>query len=432
MLSNRYSPHFSRQEGSGALCVEQVSLVDIAKDVGTPFYVYSRRTMEEAFSSFSSALAGQKSLVCVSVKANSNLSLLALLAKKGAGFDVVSGGELERVLRAGGDAKKVVFSGVGKTDEEIRAALRAGILMFNVESGAELVRLNEIAAGLKTTAPVSLRVNPNVDAKTHKYISTGLHEHKFGIPWAEAVKVYQSWKNYPALSCVGVSCHIGSMLSDFSAFRQAFTSMREFYDAVSKEHPQMTLIDLGGGLATRYGEEEPPSVQQYAQVVKEVFSGFQGTLIFEPGRYVFSNAGVLVSSVLYRKKHQEKGFLVLDAGFNDLMRPLLYQAYHHMEPVRLNPSRPEEKVDIVGPICESGDCFAEGRVLPQVQAGEFVAIYSSGAYGFSMSSQYNSRPRVPEVLVSDGKWSVIRSRESFSLLLHDEEECLQRAFKDSR
>lgn len=430
MLSNRYSPYFSRT-ASGALAVENVLLSDIAKEVGTPFYAYSRKTIEDAYVGFSSALAEQKNVVCVSVKANSNLSLLGLLAKKGSGFDVVSGGELDRVLLAGGLAQKVVFSGVGKTDDEICSAIQAKILMFNVESLAELIRLNALATELKTTAPVSLRVNPNVDAKTHKYISTGLHEHKFGVPWQEAVKIYQNWKDYPALRCVGISCHIGSMLSDLGAFRQAFTSMREFYDSVSPAHPNMTLIDLGGGLATRYSEEVPPTVEQYAQVVKEVFHGFRGTLVFEPGRYIFANAGVLVSTVLYHKRHQEKGFLVLDAGFNDLMRPLLYQAYHHIEPLVQNATRPEEKVDIVGPICESGDCFAEGRVLPQVHAGELVAVYSSGAYGFSMSSQYNSRPRVPEVLVSEGKWTVIRSREPFSLLLHDEEACLKRVIGES-
>ncbi len=376
--------------------------------------------MLEQYSALAHALSAIPHLVCVSVKANSNLSLLRLLASHGAGFDVVSAGELERVRLAGADAKKIVFSGVGKTDRELELALRQGVLMVNIESESELKRVARLAGECSVRAPVSLRINPDIDAKTHAYVSTGLNTHKFGIPSDVARALYREWKDCPTLEFVGVDCHVGSNLLELGVFEQLFSELRSFIKELKPLIPSLRYIDLGGGIGTSYGNETALDVGAYAALAQQNFSDLGVTIICEPGRFIFADCGVLLSQVVTVKVQGGKKFIILDAGFTDLLRPLLYGSYHHVEPLRFDNTREEEPVDLVGPVCESSDCFATGRVLPRLEEGEPVIVYSAGAYGFSMASHYNTRPKPPEVLIDGDAFRLIRSREQLGTVLHDE------------
>ncbi len=355
-------------------------------------------------------------MICYSVKANSNLGVLALLAKEGAGADVVSKGELIRALKAGIPQQKIVFSGVGKTKEELELGLKTGILMFNVESFEELEILGEIAKTFQIKAPFSVRINPNVDPKTHPYISTGLKKNKFGIPEEEAIEAYLWAKKNPYLLPIGLDSHIGSQITELSPFIGAVRRLKKLWQELTSLGFELQFLDVGGGLGIPYAEEEPPPPKEYAQALVEELKPLALTLILEPGRVIVGNAGILVTRVLYRKRNGEKKFVIVDAGMNDLIRPSLYQAYHRILPVHRKNSE-EEIVDVVGPICESGDFFARDRRLPKVERGDLLAIMSAGAYGFVMSSNYNSRPRVPEVLVDGSSFYLVRRREIIEDLL---------------
>ena len=415
----------NRSRNGGELAIEGVALSELAERYGTPLYLYSKAGIKGAFSEFRDANWGSPSIVCVSVKANSNLSILAMLARLGAGFDVVSIGELQRALTAGADPKKVVFAGVGKTDEEIIYALRSGILMLNVESVEELGRINELAEGLGTKAPVAIRVNPDIDAKTHAHISTGLEEHKFGVPLTRAQEIYLTAEKFPYLEFVGVDCHIGSMITDMEVFHEAFEKLARFVGKVRHAVPTLKYLDLGGGLAVPYKGENFAGVAEYSAMVRRVLSDLGMTLLFEPGRAIFANSGVLLTRVIFSKKTARKQFVIVDAGFNDLIRPLLYEAYHHIEPVIFDSSRERVQVDLVGPICESGDCFAHDRELQELKRDELVALCSAGAYGFVMASNYNTRPRPAEILVDGEQSHVIRPRETVDKLLSEEVQALE-------
>jgi len=384
---------------------------------GTPLYIYSGKTIRRHFKVFDSAFEEISHLTCYSVKANSNLGVLALLAREGAGADIVSGGELERALRAGIPPKKIVFSGVGKTKEEIEKALKAGILMFNVESREELEALGEIAKSLKIKAPFALRANPNVDPKTHPYISTGLKKNKFGIPEEEIIPLYLKSRENPYLEPIGLDAHIGSQLTTISPFVDAVKRLKALWEELTSLGFELPYLDVGGGLGIVYGEEEPPPPQEYSSALINELKGLPITLILEPGRVIVGNAGILVTKVLYTKSNKEKNFIIVDAGMNDLIRPALYQAYHRIVPVE---DREEEIIvaDIVGPICESGDFFARDRKILRVKAGDLLAIMSAGAYGFVMSSNYNSRPRAAEVLVEGSDFFLVRRRETIEDLLN--------------
>ena len=404
--------HFSYQHGQ--LHAESVALADIAANVGTPAYVYSRATLSRHYQAFDSALGGTPHLICYAVKANSNLAVLNVLAKLGAGFDIVSGGELERVLRAGGNPEKVVFSGVGKTAAEIRAGLRAGIKCFNVESAEELVRIAGIAGQLGVRAPVSLRVNPDVDPKTHPYISTGLKENKFGIPADEAYELYtMAHYEYPMLDLVGIDCHIGSQLTDISPVIEALDRVLDIVNKLESAGVNLKHLDIGGGLGISYHDETPPMPEEYVHALRERLQQrgkSELTLILEPGRAIAGNAGVLLTRVEYLKKTPGHHFAVVDAAMNDLMRPALYDAWQEVVPVVPRNSENSRTWDIVGPVCETGDTLAKQREL-SLQEGDLLAIRSSGAYGFTMSSNYNTRPRPPEVMVDGEDFHVIRRRE---------------------
>ena len=408
------------RNSAGVLCVEGVALPDVAARFGTPVYVYSEAMMLSALHEYQTALAGVDATICVSVKANSNLALLGLLAQRGAGFDVVSGGELARVLRAGGDAGRVVFAGVGKTDAEIEFALASNIRMFNVESLSELERIQSIASAKGKRARVALRINPDVDAQTHHHISTGKDEHKFGVPLAEAILAYRSWANYPNLDFVGIDCHIGSMIRELSAFREAFVRIRGIVEELRSFLPSFSAIDVGGGLGVPYDGSKFPSVSEYIGTLKEVLGDLSCSLILEPGRSIFGPAGSMLTQVLYTKKSVQKDFVVFDAGFNDLIRPLLYGAYHAFEPVVLRPDRGEVTADLVGPICETGDCFAKDRTIQRAERGDLYVCRTAGAYGFTMASNYNTRPRPPEVLIRGDQMIEIRPREKTEELFESE------------
>ncbi len=430
---NGQNPHFSRFGPQKELHCEQVALSALAAQWKTPLYVYSEASLLGALRRFQQTFVDCRSLICVSVKANSNLSLLSLLAKEGSGFDVVSGGELGRVVQAGGEMSKVVFSGVGKTDEEILSAISLGIFMFQVESEAELFRINELAKSSgRASVRVSLRMNPNVDGKTHPHISTGLHTHKFGLPVEQALSLYRRHQEFSHLSFEGVGCHIGSMLTDLSVLKEAFAEIKEVVSQLQSFLPSLSVLDLGGGLAVSYSGEVVPEVEEYGALVKEMFqellTGPRGVmLIFEPGRYIFAHAGVLLTKVLYTKKHSQKTFVIVDAGFNDFIRTAFYHADHDIKKVSgEGVGGKDYEVDIVGPICESSDTFAERRKLPEIKAGEFLAICDTGAYGFSMASHYNSRGNPAEVLVRGAESWLIRSREDLSVLFHDEVELLRK------
>jgi diaminopimelate decarboxylase len=401
------------------LFAEGVPVHRIAREVGTPAYIYSLATLKRHYRVFDQAFVRLSHLVCFSMKSNSNLAVLRAFVKEGGGFDIVSAGELFRALKAGADPKKIVFSGVGKKKAEIEYALNAGILMFNVESEQELTVLNEIARGVEKKAPISLRVNPDVDPKTHPYISTGMKKSKFGIDIKRSLEVYKRALTLIHLEVIGVDCHIGSQLTTIPPFVDALSRVKVFVEALRKEGARIRYLDLGGGLGIRYKDEEPPHPEEYAGALIQGLRGLDVTLILEPGRVIVGNAGILVTEVLYLKEGEEKTFVVVDGGMNDLIRPALYGSYQAIRPVV---ERKGEMIvaDVVGPICESGDFFAKDREIPRPQEGDLLAVMSAGAYGFTMSSNYNSRPRAPEILVDGDNFHVVRKRESFEDLISGE------------
>jgi diaminopimelate decarboxylase len=410
------TPYFHYQQDQ--LYVEEVALADIAEKFGTPCYVYSRAALTDAYHQFADALKSRENLICFAVKSNSNLAILNLFARLGAGFDIVSGGELQRVLAAGGAASKIVFSGVGKSEAEMRLALEAGILCFNVESAAELERLNEVASRMAKVAPVSLRVNPDVDAKTHPYISTGLKQNKFGVAYTEALALYRKAKSLPHLHVTGMDCHIGSQLTETSPFIAAAEKVLILVEQLEQEGIKLEHLDLGGGLGIRYDDETPPAIEEYAKALLGALQGRREKLIVEPGRVLVGNAGVLLTRVEYLKHGEEKHFAIVDAAMNDLMRPALYDAYHAIYPVHRSHA-PKQQYEVVGPICETGDFLGHAREMA-VDQGSLLALMSAGAYGMSMSSNYNTRPRAAEVM-ADGKLvHLIRERESVPQLFAGE------------
>ncbi len=398
------------------LFAEDVPLEKIGQEVGTPCYVYSYATLTHHFKVFDGAFAEVPHLTCYSVKACSNIAIVRLFARMGGGTDIVSGGELFRALKAGVPANKIVFSGVGKTEKEIAMALEAGILMFNVESEQELLTIAEVAKQKGKTAPISLRVNPDVDPKTHPYISTGLKKNKFGIDIQLAKSLYLKAKEIPYVRVVGIDCHIGSQLTTLSPFLDALERIKQLYKELEKEGLGPQYLDLGGGLGIPYHGEEPPHPKEYAQAIIKAAKDLNCTLIFEPGRVIVGNAGILLTKVLYLKQNREKNFVIVDAAMNDLARPSLYGAYHEILPVK-NEDKEMLVADIVGPICESGDFLAKDRKIKQVNKGDLLAVMSAGAYGFSMSSNYNSRPRAAEVLVKGSEYFIIRERERYEDLI---------------
>jgi diaminopimelate decarboxylase len=408
--------HFNYQKNQ--LYVEQVPLADIAASYGTPCYVYSRAALTQAFRQFSDALQGREHLICYAVKANANLAVLNVFARLGAGFDIVSGGEMQRVLAAGGDARKVVFSGVGKTASEMRMALQADILCFNVESAAELDRLDEIARSMGKTAAISLRVNPDVDAKTHPYISTGLKQNKFGVAYTEAVALYRKAQAMPNLRITGMDCHIGSQLTETSPFIAAVEKVLLLVDALAGAGIVLEHLDLGGGLGICYQHETPPAIADYIAALLGALHGRTQKLILEPGRVLVGNAGVLLTRVEYLKPGEEKNFAIVDAAMNDLMRPALYDAYHGILPV-VREEHAVQNFEVVGPICETGDFLGHERDLG-IAPQSLLAVMSAGAYGMSMSSNYNTRPRAAEVMVDGAAVHLVRERETVEQLFAGE------------
>jgi len=403
---------------NGQLHAEGAPLAGIAAQFGTPCYVYSRASIEQQFRAWSAALAGQAHLLCFAVKANSNLAVLGLLAKLGAGFDIVSGGELARVLAAGGNPHKVVFSGVGKSVQEMQQALLAGVHCFNIESSAELLRLQQVASGLGIKAKVSFRVNPDVDAKTHPYIATGLKDNKFGIDIESAEALYQQAAELSHIELRGIDCHIGSQLTELAPFLHALSHLLDLQDRLAASGIAIKHLNLGGGLGVRYRDETPPSSAEYVNAVRQMLKGRDLTLIFEPGRSVVANAGVLLTKVEHLKHSAHKNFAIVDAAMNDLIRPALYQAWMAIEPV--SPRAGEKRCyDLVGPVCETGDFIGKQRELALAE-GDLLAVRSAGAYGFSMSSNYNSRPRAAEVLVDGSKCHLVRRRETVDELFAGE------------
>lgn len=395
---------------NNVLHAENIALTQISEDFGSPCYVYSKAALSDAFERFSAGFKNANHLVCFAVKSNPSLAILNLFAKLGAGFDIVSGGELARVIAAGGDPKKVVFSGVGKTAEEMRAALEVGIFCFNVESASELVRLNDVAGYMGKVAPVSLRVNPNVDAKTHPYISTGLKNNKFGVAYEDAVDIYLQAAEMPNIEIHGVDCHIGSQITELSPFLDAFDRVLALVDALAENNIQIQHIDLGGGIGICYNNEMPPEFGAYAKAMLEKLGNRDVKLVFEPGRALVGNAGVLLTKVEYIKQTETKNFAIVDAAMNDLMRPALYDAYHDIQAVKPRNEAPTIIYEIVGPVCESGDFLGHDRALA-LQEGDLLAIMSAGAYGMSMASNYNTRPRAAEVMVDGDQCHLIRKRE---------------------
>ena len=409
--------HFEYRDGR--LYAESVPLTDIAARFGTPTYVYSRATLERHWRAFDTALATHPHLICYAVKANSNLGLLNVLARLGSGFDIVSVGELERVLTAGGDARKVVFSGVGKTAAEMRRALDVGIRCFNVESVPELERLNEVAGALGKRAPVSLRVNPDVDAGTHPYISTGLKENKFGIDIAIAAEVYAQAAALPHLELIGVDCHIGSQLTQVAPFVDALKRVLALIDALKTRGIAIKHLDLGGGLGIRYRDETPPEPAHYVAPLIQALGDRDLEILLEPGRAIVGNAGVLLTRVEYLKHTEHKDFAIIDAAMNDLLRPALYGAWQAIVPVEPRLDATPRVYDLVGPVCETGDFLGKDRELA-LEPGDLLAVRSAGAYGFSMSSNYNSRPRAAEILVDGEQLHVVRAREALEDLWRGE------------
>jgi len=414
--------HFEYRNGE--MFAEDVPLKRIAREVGTPAYVYSLATLKRHFKVFDEAFTKVRHIVCFSVKANSNLALLRAFAKEGSGFDIVSGGELFRALKVGADPKKIVFSGVGKKKEEIEYALNTGILMFNVESEQELLALNDISSGIGKRAPISLRVNPDVDPQTHPYISTGMKKAKFGVDIKKSLETYRTAISLKNVEVVGVDCHIGSQLTSITPFVDALAKVREYLDRVlagemKREGAQIRYLDLGGGLGIHYHDETPPLPDEYAKAIIQGLEGLDVTLILEPGRVIVGNAGILLTEVQYIKETDTKKFVIVDSGMNDLIRPALYGSYQAIQPVVDNQAQ-KIVADVVGPICESGDFFAKDREIPRPQRGDLLAVMSAGAYGFTMASNYNSHPKPPEVLVDGERYYVVRKRESFEDLIRGE------------
>ena len=408
---------FARRDGE--LFADNVPLAAIAETAGTPCYVYSRAAMEAALDAYQDALAGCRHLVCYAVKANSNLAVLDLLARRGAGFDIVSGGELERVIAAGGDPGKVVFSGVGKQPGEMARALELGIRCFNVESPAELELLDRVARGHGVVAPVSVRVNPDVDAETHPYISTGLKENKFGIEAHGAVAIYRRAAELPGLELIGMDCHIGSQLTSTGPFLDAVARMLELVDQLADEGIRLRHLDVGGGLGVRYRDEQPPAIGEYIAALRTAVAGRDLELVFEPGRSIVANAGVLLTTVNYLKHSAWHNFALVDAAMNDFIRPALYEAWVDIENVSDSAGGETGNWDVVGPVCETADFLGRGRELT-LRPGGLLAVRGAGAYGFVMSSNYNTRPRAAEVLVDGDRWHVVRERETLDDLLRGE------------
>jgi diaminopimelate decarboxylase len=403
----------------GELYCEEVAVEKIAREIGTPFYLYSDRTFTRHFDVFSQAFTSVPHIVCFAVKANSNLAILKIFADRGGGADIVSGGELYRAMKAGIDPSRIVYSGVGKRDDEIDFALKTGILMFNIESLQELEVINERAGRLGLCAKIGIRINPDINPETHPHISTGLKENKFGIDVRSSLRAYRVAHNMKNIEIKGLSCHIGSQITKIEPFAETVKKLSEIVRLLGAEGIRITHLDLGGGLGIPYDDETPPLPSEYAEAIIDGAGDLGCTFIFEPGRVLAGNAGILVTRVLYTKQNEGKNFLIVDAGMNDLIRPSLYGSFHKIQPVRLN-RREMIMADVVGPICETGDFLAKGRRLPSFERGDILAVMSVGAYGFSMSSNYNSRPRIPEALVCGERWHLIRERESYDDLINGE------------
>ncbi len=410
--------HFNYRDGR--LFAEDVPLATIAEEVGTPTYVYSQATLTRHFRAFEEAFAGVDHLVCYAVKANTNRAVMALFASLGGGADIVSGGELHRALTAGVPADKIVYSGVGKTEREMQDALTAGILMFNMESLEELEVLEEMAGRLDKKAPVAIRVNPDVDARTHPKITTGLARNKFGLPVDDALNAYRMIHQSPHLEVRGISCHIGSQLVEIKPFADALERMAALVHRLRDEGIHPELLDLGGGLGITYHQEEPPQPDQYAAALKDTVRSLGMKLVLEPGRVLVGNAGILLARVHYTKDTAVKHFVIADAAMNDLIRPSFYDSFHAVWPVEKDPDRGEVTADLVGPICETGDFLARDRTMYDFKRGDLLAVMSAGAYGFAMSSNYNSRPRAAEVLVNGERFAVVRRRETIEDLMRGE------------
>jgi diaminopimelate decarboxylase len=404
--------------GATLFC-EEAPVERIASEVGTPFYLYSHRTLQHHFRVFDAAFAEVPHIVCFAVKANSNTAILRIFVREGGGMDLVSGGELYRALKAGADPAKIVYSGVGKRADEIDYALKTGILMFNVESDQELEKINDRARALGIRAGIGLRVNPDVDPQTHPHISTGLRENKFGIDIEGSLAAYRCAAKLKYLEIRGVSCHIGSQVTKISPFIDALGRLKELVHRLREEGIAIRYLDLGGGLGITYDRETPPPPAEYARAIIDAARDMECTFIFEPGRVIVGNAGILVTRVLYTKENNGKRFIIVDAGMNDLIRPSLYGSFQRVQPVVRRPAE-EVTADVVGPICESGDFLARGRRMPAMERDELIAVMSAGAYGFSMSSNYNSRPRIPEILAKDDRYYIIRQRESYEDLIRGE------------
>lgn len=406
----------------GELYCEQVPVSRIAKELGTPCYIYSHATLVRHFHAYDSAFKNIPHVIAFAMKANSNLAILRLMAGEGSGVDIVSGGELFRALKAGVPASKIVFAGVGKTPDEIRDALNADILMFNVESPAELHAINQVAVEVGRKARIALRINPDIDPKTHPYISTGLKKSKFGIAAERAVEDFVLAASMSHIEVVGVHAHIGSQLTDVTPFTAALKKVVSLIETLKEKGLNIRYLNIGGGLGITYSDEKPPLPQDLSNAILPLVQGLQVTLVMEPGRVIVGNAGILVTKAMYLKEGETKSFVIVDAAMNDLIRPSLYEAYHEVRPVNEEAGRrAKQTVDIVGPVCESGDFLAKDRSLPAVKPGELLAVMSAGAYGFVMASNYNSRLRVPEVLVRDGEFYVIRERERYEDLIKGEQ-----------
>lgn len=409
--------YFEYQKGE--LYCEDVPLKEIVKAVGTPLYIYSHKTFKRHFEVFDGAFREVPHVACYSCKANANGALLRIINKLGGGADIVSGGELYKALRAGIPSNKIVFSGVGKSEEELRAAIKADILMINIESEGELALLKKLSKSMKKKVPVSIRVNPQIDPKTHPYITTGLKKNKFGVLWADAQKLYREIAKEKYLLPVGISSHIGSQILELGPFIEAVQSLKSMVRELQAEGMALSMIDIGGGLGITYKDELPPNPEEYAKVITDELKGMGLTLILEPGRVLVGNSGIFVAKVLYVKKVPEKTFYIVDGAMNDLVRPSLYNAYHNIKPVNEGLGA-SAKVDIVGPICESGDFLAKDREMPELNQGDLIAIFGAGAYGYSMSSNYNARRRAAEVLVKDNEFFIVRKRETFGDLVKGE------------
>lgn len=409
--------HFEYRDGK--LFAEEVSVTELAEQYGTPLYIYSAATFKRHFEAFDSAFAGLNHLTCYSVKANSNLSVLKMLAEQGAGMDIVSGGELFRALKAGVDPQKIVYSGVGKRDSEIRQALEADILMFNVESVAELLKINEVAKSMDTVAKVSFRINPDVDPQTHPYISTGMKKNKFGLDIEHSLEAYKMTTDLDHIEPIGMDCHIGSQLTSIDPFLEALEKLLNFYEKLKGMGIDIKYLDLGGGLGIPYDEEEPPHPTEFGKALADMLTGIPLKVILEPGRVIAGNAGIMVTEVVYTKSNPTKNFLIVDGAMNDLVRPSLYGSFHRIAEVEQGGRAPKE-YDVVGPICESGDFLARDRELPEIVQGERLALFSAGAYGFTMASNYNSRPRACELIVDGDQVKVARKRETYEDLIEQE------------